>query len=140
MTFFEGSNPEFSLGLMMSLPPDNPFPNPSFASPVSFNVRPFGMNAPKLWPPPPVSSTMTLSSGSSVPYSAVISEPKIVPTALSVLDTLTSVILMDPFLRPFASSGHLGSLRYLLVLNLEEVGSADHLIDRSETEFCHDLS
>ena len=35
---------------------------------------------------------------------------------------------------------HLGSLRYLLVLNLEEVGSADHLIDRSETEFCHDLS
>ena len=76
------------------LPPLNPLPRPSFASPERRIVRPFGMNAPKLCPPPPVAFTVKLSSSREFPNAFWISEPRIVPTVLSVEETFIS---NDPF-------------------------------------------
>ena len=57
---------------------------------------PRGRNAPKDWPPPPLASTVTVSSGREAPQRRVISEPRMVPKVLSTLDTAISTVLGLP--------------------------------------------
>ena len=62
------------------------------------------MNAPKLCPPPPVQRTVNVSSGSSEPNRRVISEPRIVPSARSVLETRSEISFFSPVFRLSANS------------------------------------
>ena len=56
-----------------------------------------GMKAPKDCPPPPVHLTVKVSSGRLLPWSLVISEPKMVPRVRSVLVTGTFTVRFSPF-------------------------------------------
>ena len=93
---------------MTSLPPERPLPNPSLASAFRRIVSPAGMNAPKDWPPPPQARTVMESSGREDPNCFVISLPRIVPNARSVLET-SVVISAFYVLSPSAYSFRKGS-------------------------------
>ena len=72
-------------------------PKESLLSPSSTSVSPLGANAPKDWPPPPVQRMVKVSSGRALPWMRVISEPKMVPSARLVEETVSSITDFLPF-------------------------------------------
>ena len=97
MIFSDARNGESPAGTTTSFPPESPFPKPSFASPVSRMVSPFGIKAPKDCPPPPSAFTTKVSSARLLPNTLVMSDPRMVPKDRSVLDTLSDTVIFSAF-------------------------------------------